>query len=136
MLQLHFLLSIVQKFFLQTKIYQYLLPALLESNIQEDSYYIGYENGYDEGYENGYNDAFEKSLDEPSYSEEYRSFNKTIANLMYDGEYETVRTLMSYYPDGVNEALEFEFGVTDINVIIDYLENEYNNNPPKINKTQ
>lgn len=105
-------------------------------NIQEDSYYIGYENGYDEGYENGYNDAFEKSLDEPSYSEEYRSFNKTIANLMYDGEYETVRTFMSYYPDGVNEALEFEFGVTDINVIIDYLENEYNNNPPKINKTQ
>jgi len=109
---------------------------LTNGNIHEDSYYIGYENGYDEGYENGYNDAFEKSLNEPTYSEEYRSFNQAIANLMYDGEYETVRTFMRYYPNGVKEALEFEFGVTDINDIIDYLENEYNNNPPKINKMQ
>lgn len=82
----------------------------------------GYEKGYEEGYSEGYNDALEKSIDNLDYSEELQDFQSAIADLMYDHDYDTVQTLLSYNRTGVETALNIEFGTHDIDVIIEYLE--------------
>lgn len=88
------------------------------NDLSPDNYDIGYE----EGYEDGYNDALEKSSNNPDYSEELHSFQAAIADLMYDHEYDTVKKLMEYNSNGVKVALEIEFGSSDIDVIIDYID--------------
>lgn len=81
-----------------------------------------YDAGYEEGYTDGYNDAFEKSLNNSDYSDEIHFFQTAIADLMYDHEYDTVKTLMEYNRKGVESALEIEFGSKDIEAVIDYLD--------------
>lgn len=56
------------------------------------------------------------------HEEERHYFGMAIANLMYDGEYEAVEALWTYYREGVEDALEEEFGTKDMSVIIAYLE--------------
>ena len=56
------------------------------------------------------------------FSEETKRFQIMIAELMYDKEYEIVKKLIEYYPSGVELALEIEFGVKNINTIIEYIE--------------
>lgn len=84
----------------------------------DDAYTVGYEEGYNEGY----NYAFEESLDNPDYSDEIHSFQSAIADLMYDHEYEIVKKLMEYNNEGVESALELEFGSKDINIVIEHLD--------------
>lgn len=88
-------------------------------NLSNDN---NYDAGYNEGYTDGYNDAFEKSLNNTDYSDELHSFQSAISNLMYDHEYDTVKTLMEYNRKGVEYALELEFGSKDINAVIEYLD--------------
>ena len=85
----------------------------------DDAYAVGYEEGYNEGY----NDAFEESPDNPDYSDEIHYFQTAIANLMYDHEYEIVKKLMEYNKEGVESALELEFGSRSIETVIEYLDN-------------
>lgn len=86
-----------------------------------DAFYEGYDEGYDEGYRVGLSDR-ETLVVYNSFHEQYKNFRSAIARLMYDGEYETVRILLKYNREDVEDALEYEFGVTDLFVIIDYLE--------------
>lgn len=102
-------------------------PDPLEGYSREDAYYLGIEEGsnagYNEGYDDGYNDGYEKGLDvgwESSYYEEQDSFQRMISNLMYDHEYDIVKSLLEYDRKEVEEALEYEFGTSNIDSIIDY----------------
>ena len=79
----------------------------------------GHDDAYDEGYWDGHDDA-EYSLG--YHVEELRSLQTAIAELMYAHEYEVVKKLSEYSPRGVGTALEIEFGVEDIDAIIDYLQ--------------
>ena len=81
-----------------------------------------YDIGYTDGYRDGYEDAFEKSLNNPDCSEELRSFQSAVADLMYDREYDIIKKLMDYNPKGVQTALEIEFGTNNIDAVINYLD--------------
>ena len=70
-------------------------------------------------------DSAENEWRTDGYAEELGSFMRGIADLMYDHEYDVVKTLLDYCPEGVEAALEVEFGVTDINTIIEYIETSY-----------
>ena len=94
------------------------------NNANDNSYDEGYDNGYQKGFDKGYEEGYtEGYVNASTYEEEYRDFEKAIISLMYDGEYTSVKNMMRYYPKGVKNALEREFGVSDMNIIIDYLEN-------------
>lgn len=77
-----------------------------------------YEDGYEQGHEDGYNDNYENN----DYNEDSYDFQRYIVNLMYDRKYDFVRDLAGEFPEKVDYALEKEFGVTDIDIIIEYLE--------------
>ncbi len=97
------------------------LNGFEDENIYEEAY----NEGYEDGYENGYDESYHEILQNPTYHvEELERFYISIAELMYDSEYETVEKLLDYYPKGVEKALEMEFGVKEINTIIDYLEEQ------------
>ena len=81
------------------------------------------DTGYEDGYDAGYSDVLEESLNNPDYSDELRSFQSAIADLMYDHEYEIVKKLMEYNKEGVESALELEFGSRSIETVIEYLDN-------------
>ena len=66
-------------------------------------------------------DAVEKE----QITEECRSFYSGIISLVYDHKYDVVETLLHYCPEGVEAALEQEFGVADLKAIVEYLETEY-----------
>lgn len=80
------------------------------------------ESGYNEGYQEEYDAAFEEGLNMEGYAEKLHSFQTAISELMYDHEYEVVKKLSKYYPEGVEAALEIEFGAKDISTVIDYLQ--------------
>lgn len=95
----------------------------------EDTYENGYDEGYEDGYESGYEDGCDiiisdKNFTYDSYEDEYHSFQMVIVNLMYDQEYETVEKILDYYSEGVETALENEFGTTDIPTIKEYIDGE------------
>ena len=56
------------------------------------------------------------------YEEERHYLGIASANLMYNGEYDAVEALRTYHREGIEAALEEEFGTKDMSVIIDYLE--------------
>jgi flagellar biosynthesis/type III secretory pathway protein FliH len=104
-----------------------------KSAIYDEGYDAGYDNGLSDGHYNGYSEGYDEGYDEGlrnredyviynSFHEQYKNFRSAIAGLMYDGEYEAVRILLKYNREDVEDALEYEFGVTDLTVIIDYLE--------------
>ena len=86
-------------------------------SIREDGYNAGYEDGYNAGYESCLNDATGAK-----YEDEYQDFKLAIINLMYDYEYDAVRKIHQHYKNGVEAALENEFGTKDIDAIVNYLE--------------
>lgn len=96
----------------------------------EEGYDDGYGDGRFDGYYNGYCDGYNDTSSEESeptlkVSDDFLgllSFRSAIAELMYDREYDTVRTLLEYNREGVEIALEKEFGTKDLSVIIDYIE--------------
>lgn len=102
-------------------------PDPLEDYSREDAYYLGYEEGskagYEEGYEEGYfygrEDGWDAGREDCNY-EEQDSFQRTISSLMYDHEYDIVKSLLEYDKKEVEEALEYEFGTSDIDSIIEY----------------
>ena len=83
-----------------------------------------YDDSYEQGYEDGYNDTHDGNYIENNYNEDAHDLQNFIINLVYDGKYDTVRDLQEEYPEKVNPALENEFGTTDFDIIIDYLDNE------------
>lgn len=83
----------------------------------DDGYSYGYENGYDDGYYDGCEDGYEEG-----YEDGLHVFRVNVAELMYDHEYEVVKKLAEYSPEDVEDALEFEFGVKDIAMVIEYLQ--------------
>lgn len=102
-------------------------PDPLEGYSREDAYYLGIEEGskagYEEGYEEGYFYGREDGWDvgwESGYYEEQDSLQRMISNLMYDHEYDIVKSLLEYDRKEVEEALEYEFGTSDIDSIIEY----------------
>lgn len=82
--------------------------------VQEDGFDAGYEDGYHCGYEDGFADN--------DHSEIIHDFEMMIVNLMYDHEYGVVEKLLEYYSEGVESALEHEFGVKDLSAVIEYLD--------------
>lgn len=69
-----------------------------------------------------YDDVLEEKFKADEYAEEIHRFQTAIAELMYDYEYEVVKKLYKYYPNGVEDALEKEFGVKDIDAVMDYIQ--------------
>jgi len=91
-------------------------------NMYTEEYLNGQDDGYDDGYESGYHDGYKDGFADNDHSQKIHDFEMMIINLMYDHEYEVVEKLSEYYPEGVESALEFEFGVKDIPVVIEYLD--------------
>lgn len=87
---------------------------------------VTYEEGYDAGYDEGYSTGYEEGQNENGQAEEeLHSFKIAIAELMYDKKYGVVKELMKYNQDGVEEALELEFGTADLSAIEKFIQEYY-----------
>lgn len=97
-------------------------PEHLNEYEYVESFEDRYDKGYEDGYECGYDNGFLEGFNEADCTDELLSYKNIIVSLVYDHEYGVVEKLMDYYPEGVENALEVEFGVNDLTIIIDYLE--------------
>ena len=87
---------------------------------------VNEDTDYDDGYDDGYSAGYEEGCKENGYGEkELHRFQIAIAELVYDEKYDVVKEILEYNQDGVEAALELEFGTSDLSAIEKFIQ-EYN----------
>lgn len=106
-------------------------PTEQETEQEEDEnylygYYVGYEagelDGKNSGYENGYNDGFSEGAEAGWWDGYSDGFRDIVLELLDNGEYGAIKSLMDLYQEEVEDVLEKEYGSVDLDAIREYIE--------------